>query len=152
MPLGGERSEGHDTFADVVYSAEDAAVARVPLRRFARFADIEAYVENVVLSAWWAETFPDAPLEVEMERRSRSATFSAATTTGDEVGLVALVDGRGWGLETVLHELAHLAAGNRAEHGAAFADALEELWRHEAGVVAWAALHEGLATGGLQAL
>lgn len=135
---------GEDPRAEALYAAERRAAASVPLRRFRRFADIEAYVEQVVLSSWWSDAFPSAPLEVEVLRRSRSATFSAAATTGDEVGLVALVDGHGWGLETVLHELAHLAAGGHAGHGPRFAGALEQLWRHEAGVEAWAALRAAL--------
>jgi putative metallohydrolase (TIGR04338 family) len=122
-------------------------MASVPLRRFRRFADIEAYVEQVVLSAWWSESFPSAPLEVEVLRRSRSATFSAAATTGDEVGLLALVDGHGWGLETVLHELAHLVAGAPAGHGRAFREALLALWRREAGIEAWVALAKALGPG-----
>ena len=138
---------GDDPRAEAVYAAERHAVASVPLRRFGRFADIEAYVEQVVLSAWWSETFASAPLEVEVLRRSRSATFSAAATTGDEVGLLALVDGHGWGLETVLHELAHVAAGSAAGHGPRFTRALELLWRHEAGVEAWAALRAALGVG-----
>ena len=126
-----------------VYAAEAAAVAAVPLRRFRRFAHVEDYVQGLVLSQWWAEEFDGAPLEVELQRRSRNATASLAATTDDGIGLVALVDGRGWGLETVLHELAHLAAGG-AGHGPAFTDALERLWRHEAGIEAWAVLRSEL--------
>ncbi len=135
-----------DPQAAAVYAAEERAVDVASLRRFNTFAEIEAYIERVTISLWWSERFPDAPIEVVVQRRSRTATFSAAATTDDHVGIIALVDGVGWGLETVLHELAHLAAGRIAAHGAAFRHALADLWRHEAGVEAWAALDSILAS------
>lgn len=130
--------------ASEVYAAEQAVVDAAPLRRFSRFRHITAYVQSVTVSPWWSERFPDAPLEVEVLRRSSGATFSAAFCTDDEVGVVALVNGAGWGLETVLHELAHLAAGRRAGHGSTYRTALLALWRHEAGFRAWVALAEEL--------
>ncbi len=134
-----------------VEAAEALALEAVPLRRFTRFALIERYVDDLVTSGWWSEQFPDAPLEVDLRRRSRSATYSAATickpdapgnnnTGPDGVGIIWIVDGRGWGLETLLHELAHLAAGPGTGHGGVFRSSLGELWRHEAGFEAWAAL------------
>lgn len=153
------------TRAQLVEMAEEHAVGEFQLRRFRRFAHIEAYIASVVTGPWWCERFPDAPLEVLVERRSRSATYSAAgtsyaaancnddvwghATAVDPTGIIWLVDGAGWGLETVLHELAHLAAETRADHGPAFTDALGELWRHEAGVEAWAALQQGFARSGI---
>jgi len=139
---------GADGDARSVYAAEAAAIRDLPLRRFGRFSELEAYVESVVVGDWWDETFPAAPVELELQRRSRNATWSAACTTADEVGIMAIVDGHGWGLETVLHELAHLAAGHEAAHGPAFRRALGLLWRHEAGVEAWSVLNAHLeATG-----
>lgn len=133
-----------DEEGDAVRRAEETAIEVVPLRRFGRFAEIERYVEQVMTSVWWDQHFPDAPIEATVVRRSRTATFSAATTTDEDVGVVALVDGHGWGMETVLHELAHLAAGISAGHGRHFRAALLQLWRHEAGVEAWAALSRQL--------
>lgn len=145
--------------AELVEAAEEYAIGAFPLRRFRRFTHIENYLETVVTGPWWSLRFPDAPLEVHLQRRSRGATFSAAACSGkgqrvdgrevDRPGLIWLVDGHGWGLETVLHELAHLAAGPGAGHGQEFRDALGELWRHEAGIEAWAALQHGFSTAGL---
>lgn len=145
--------------AEVVEAAEEYAIGVVPLRRFRRFTHIEIYLETLVTGSWWSLRFPDAPLEVLLQRRSRGATFSAAACSGrgrridgrevDRPGLIWLVDGAGWGLETVLHELAHLAAGPRVGHGPEFRDALGDLWRHEAGIEAWAALQHGCSTAGL---
>ncbi len=133
-----------DAWAEAVRTAEDEATSQVALRRFRTFRELEAYVQSVVLSRWWSECFPAAPLEVEVVRRGRSATFSAAEQPASGFAVVHIVDGRGWGLETVLHELAHLAAGVRAGHGERFTRALRSLWRHEAGVEAWAAIEAAL--------
>ena len=145
-PLFGERSE-----SSAVYAAEAAAAGSVPLRRFGTFVELEQYAQALAVSSWWTETFPEAPVELEIQRRSRSATWSGAATTGDEVGIVAIVDGHGWGLETVLHELAHLAAGPAAGHGRRFREVLGALWRHEAGFEAWAALQHQMAVRELTA-
>lgn len=134
-----------DTEAAGVYAAEDAVLSSVALRRFRRFTDIEEYVASLTLSPWWDQRFGAAPLDVRLQRRSHTATMSCATVAGGHVGVIALVDGSGWGLETVLHELAHVAVGIRAGHGPVFRAALADLWRHEAGVVAWAALDAELA-------
>lgn len=147
--------------AHQVILAEENAIVAFPLRRFRRFAHIEAYVQQLVTHPWWSARFPDAPLEIVLQRRSRSATYSAAGCSGagewidatmvDRPGFIWLIDGHGWGLETVLHEFAHLAAGPATGHGAEFRDALGELWRHEAGIEAWAALQDGFASAGLTA-
>lgn len=130
--------------ASAVYAAERTAVVNRPLRRFGYWTEIVDYVGSVTGSSWWEVTFPDAALEVVLQRRSRSATFSAATETTDEVGVMFLVDGAGWGLETVLHELAHLAAGVHNGHGTAFIEALGLLWRREAGIEAWVELTDAI--------
>lgn len=128
-----------DSEPTALYEAEGSAARLAGVRRFTRFNQLESFVHGVVLSDWWSDNFPEAPLEVEVSRRSRNATWSAAATH-QGIGLVAIVDGAGWGLETVLHELAHLAAGPGAGHGTAFVSALEGLWRREAGIEAWACL------------
>lgn len=144
-----------DSTASRVEHAEQLAMDVVALRRFRRFVEIERYVEGVVTATWWSERFSDAPLEVILERRSARATFSAAARCApggeprsdgtDGAGVIWLVDGHGWGLETVLHELAHLGAGTAAGHGERFVEALCDLWRHEAGIEAWAALTSALS-------
>jgi putative metallohydrolase (TIGR04338 family) len=126
--------------AQGVYAAEETCVQKVgSLRRFRRFAEVGAYVEALVGSEWWDETFPNAPVEVDLHRRSSHATASLAALDG-HVGVVALVDGHGWTLDVVLHELAHLAVGPARGHSERFRRALVELWRHEAGVEAAATL------------
>lgn len=138
--------------ADAVYAAEDLAVAAHPLRRFTRFAQIEAHVGRLTASRWWDERFPAAPVEVCVQRRSHTATASCATVRRESVGdgwaVIALVDGTGWGLETVLHELAHVGAGIDARHGPRFRAALADLWRHEAGLHAWLELDAALGRFG----
>ena len=131
-----------------IYEAEDTAARKAGLRRFRTFSELEEVLQRVVQGDWWAAQFPNAPLEVEVSRRSRNATFSAAATDSQGVGLIAIVDGSGWGMETILHELAHLAAGPDAGHGSRFAEALLALWRHEAGIEAWACLRTELDAAG----
>ncbi|MGI9578077.1 MAG: hypothetical protein ACR2OH_07770 [Microthrixaceae bacterium] len=134
---------------ELLYACEDRSAQLASLRRFATFASLESYVQRTVLSGWWSAEFPDAPLDVEVTRRSRNATCSLAATDTDGVGLIAIVDGTGWGLETVLHELAHLASGPASAHDSRFTTTLMALWRHEAGVEAWAALGAELDRHGL---
>jgi putative metallohydrolase (TIGR04338 family) len=119
-----------------VYAAEARSLGRLGgLRRFERFSDLVAHVQRLTASDWWDDTFPGAPALVELQRRSHRATASLATTHAG-VGVIALVDGHGWSLDTLLHELAHVAAGPAHGHSGRFRVALVELWRHEAGVEA----------------
>lgn len=127
---------------------QQAAVARAEAaaidglgRRFARFDEVDAYVASVIADERWVEGFPDAPLEVTVWRRSRSARFALAEVAGpDEVPAVHLPPHL-WNVETVLHELAHLAAGPGAEpHGPEFAGAELELVRWFLGFHAYGAL------------
>lgn len=138
-----------DPDREAVYAAEERAAEDAKLRRYRRFADLVAHVDAIVCSAWWDETFPGAPVEVVVERRSRNATFSAAAPLGDGAALIAVVDGRHWSADVVLHELAHVAAGHAAGHGHAFRAALAELWRHEAGFVAYTCLCAAFDDAGL---
>jgi putative metallohydrolase (TIGR04338 family) len=119
-----------------VYAAEARSLGRLGgLRRFERFSDLVAYVHAVTASDWWDDTFPGAPALVELQRRSHRATASLATTDSG-VGIIALVDGHGWSLDTVLHELAHVGVGPAYGHAEPFRAALVHLWRHEAGIEA----------------
>ena len=94
------------------------------------FADLRAHVDAIVSSDWWADTFPSAPIEMHVERRSRTATFSAACRA-DGAGIVWIVDGEHWNAGVVCHELAHVASGSG--HDAGFRTALLALWRRECG-------------------
>lgn len=67
-----------DEETKAVYAAEDAAAQAWSPRRYRTFAELTAEVERIVTSDWWAETFAGAPIEVYLERRSGTATFSAA--------------------------------------------------------------------------
>lgn len=122
-------------------------------RRFTRFAYIERYVADVVLGPWWEATFPDAPIEVTVLRRSRGATFSATHVTPDGQEAAVWVRDGSWDAVTVVHELAHVASGNRRDrtgaHGEQFATALLQLWRELLGVHAYGALRSGLEIHGV---
>ena len=113
-----------------VYAAEDEAAASFPPRGYRSFADLRAHVDAIVSSDWWADTFPSAPIEMHVERRSRTATFSAACRA-DGAGIVWIVDGEHWNAGVVCHEPAHVASGSG--HDAGFRTALLALWRRECG-------------------
>jgi putative metallohydrolase (TIGR04338 family) len=131
--------------AEATYAAERRSIEHLgELRRFRRFLHIVSYVDQVVASDWWDETFPCAPAEVEVQRRSHRAVASLATVDAG-VGVIALVDGHGWSLDVVLHELAHLAAGPEWGHSDPFCGALVRLWHHEIGAEAAAVLRRELA-------
>ncbi|MHB1137924.1 MAG: hypothetical protein ACYC2O_03140 [Microthrixaceae bacterium] len=142
-----------DPHRDALYAAEHAALPDGG-RRFRRFAEVDAYVTSVVTGPFWEGRFPDAPLEVEVLRRSRGATFSAAHVTDDgDAAAVWLRDGS-WDLVTVVHELAHVAAAaGRSDptgpHGERFATALLVLWRELLGVHAYGALRSCLDDQGV---
>lgn len=133
-----------------VYAAEDAAAEAAGLRRYRRFAELEAHVAAVVTSDWWDQRFPGAPHEVHVTRRSRNATHSVAVTDdhAPDGAVIAIVDGRHWSAHVALHELAHLATGYDADHGPAFRAALIALWRREAGITAAVELVEKLRAAG----
>ena len=119
--------------ASAVYAAEDAASEAFPPRRYRTFAELRSHIEAIVCSDWWADTFPEAPIEVHVERRSRTATFSAACRR-DGAGILWFVDGEHWNASAVCHELAHVASNSG--HDARFRDALVTLWRRECGFLA----------------
>lgn len=144
-----ERIAEADPIAPIVYAAEGRAAAAACVRRYTTFAEVQAHVDAIVCSEWWDETFPDAPVDVEVVRRSRNATFSAACRLDADAAVVAIIDGRHWSADVVLHELAHLAAGLGADHGHRFRAALAELWRREAGIVAQTCLLAEFDAAGL---
>ncbi|HMY88841.1 MAG TPA: hypothetical protein PLR40_15905, partial [Microthrixaceae bacterium] len=127
-------------------------------RRFARFVELERFVGAAMTEPWWEQQFPDAPVSVELHRRSRSATFSAAHVTDDGWdGVIWIRDGS-WDMVTVLHELAHVATGSwrdpgrwsaEAGHGPRFVDGLARLWRRHMGLHAYGALRLALTERGV---
>jgi putative metallohydrolase (TIGR04338 family) len=143
-----DRIADTDPAATAVYAAEDTAATAAGVRRYTSFSELADHVEQIVTSAWWDEEFPTAPIEVAVERRSRSATFSAAVAL-DDAAVIAVVDAHHWSAHVVLHELAHVAAGPAAGHNAAFRSALYRLWRRHAGLPAATELAAELAAAGV---
>lgn len=129
---------------DATYAAEDAAA--VGCRRYRTFEELSAHVDEIVCSEWWDLTFPDAPIEVHVERRSRSATFSAARCEPTH-GVLWFIDGDHWNVAVVCHELAHLAGFGA--HDADFRRALLTFWRRELGFHSAAALQAEFAARNL---
>ncbi len=104
------------------------------------------------MGSWWERTFPRAPIEVTVLRRSSGATFSAAHIDASGLEAVIWVRDGSWDGVTVVHELAHVAAGmalGESAHGASFATALLRCWRELLGVEAYGALRSGLDENGI---
>ena len=128
-----------------MYAAEDDALAGVG-PRWRRWIDLESYVESVVTSPEWSEHPTHPPIEVLVERRSRSATFAAAS---HEQAAIWIPDGH-WTAPVVLHELAHLLAPDAEQHGPSFCGA--ELWlvRRFLGFDAYGALRSAFDRSGVR--
>ena len=149
-----------DPYRSAVYAAESDALPDGG-RRFRRFADVEAFVRDALADPWWEERFPDAPVQVDVLRRSRSATFSAAHVDARGWDAVIWLRDGSWDALTVVHELAHVAvsgpgpgrapaAGHRSPaHGPVFVDAPADLWRRRLGVHAYGALLGALVDHGV---
>lgn len=141
----------HDPHRERLYDAEHDALPEGG-RRFTRFAQLEQYVHDVALGPWWERTFPDAPVEIDVLRRSRSATFSAAHVADDGGAAVVWIRDGSWDQVTVVHELAHVATapGDRSgPHGERFATTLLICWRELLGVHAYGALRSALDDHGV---
>lgn len=137
-----------DPHRDRLYVAEHEALPDGG-RRFRRFDEIERWVHQVVLGPWWEREFPAAPLEVDVLRRSRGATFSAARVDEEHEGAAIWIRDGSWDQVTVVHELAHVATGRSTPpldgaHGAEFATTLLRCWRELLGVQAYGALRSAL--------
>lgn len=121
-------------------------------RRFRRFAELVGFVDSVALGPWWASTFPSAPVEIAVLRRSAGATFSAAhVEPGGGAAAIWIRDGS-WESVTVVHELAHVATGptgTDGPHGSRFATVLLVCWRELLGVQAYGALRSALDANGI---
>lgn len=124
-----------------VYAAEDAVADEIG-PRLRRWTEVEAFLTRVVTSAWYHELFPDGPIDVELQRRSRSATASLALAGAD---VIAVRDGS-WNAITLLHELAHLVAPGEPPHGPRFTATELELVRRVCGIEAFAALRSSFDT------
>lgn len=145
-----------DPHRDALYAAEHAALPDGG-RAFRRFAEVQAFVLSVMEDPWWEQRFPLAPVEVDVLRRSRTSTFSAAhVAPGGWDGVIWIRDGS-WDGVTVVHELAHVAVCGRASgarppgpaHGPVFTGALLDLWRRHLGVHAYGALLGALVDHGV---
>lgn len=131
-----------DPHRDTVYACEAAALPDGG-RRFRRFVELESYVVTVMTGTWWEQAFPEAPIEVDVMRRSRGATFSAAHVSEDGDAAAVWIRDGSWDAVTVVHELAHVAAGRpgpTGPHGTEFATTLLTLWRELLGLHAYGAL------------
>lgn len=94
-----------------LYAAEDAVLDDIG-PRLRRWVDVEAFLESVLTLPAYLDAWPDAPLDVELLRRSRNATASLAVAGPDSI----LIRDGSWNALTVLHELAHLVVAT--ERGA----------------------------------
>lgn len=128
-----------------VYAAEDSVIDEIG-PRLRRWVDVEAFLASVLLSSSYAESFPDAPLDVEVQRRSRSARASLALPDSD---LLLIRDGS-WNALTVLHELAHLVAAADPPHGPRFVATELELVRGQCGIQAYGALRTAFVDLGVE--
>lgn len=136
----GARPDPDDPQRDAVYAAEDAVIGSIG-PRLTRWRDVEAFVESVLGLGAYLDRWPDAPLDVQLLRRSRSSTASLAFAGRDAI---VIRDGS-WNALTILHELAHLVvaaetrAGRigspdaRAPHGPVFVTVELELVRMRCG-------------------
>lgn len=152
-----DRAHVSDPQAALVYEAEDEALPGGG-RRFRRFVELEAFVHGAMTSPYWEAHFPDAPVSAEVLRRSRGATASGAHVTPDGWDAVIWIRDGSWDSVTVVHELAHVAAGSWREpgrwsgepgHGPRFVDALALLWRHHLGLHAYGSLRLALGARGV---
>ncbi len=144
--------ESPDPYRESLYRSEHMALPDGG-RRFRRFVQVQDYVTQVVTGPWWEKTHPTAPVEVDVLRRSSSATFSAAhVEAGGDAAAIWLRDGS-WDLVTIVHELAHVATGEltsgSAPHGAEFAATLLVCWRELLGVQSYGALRSAFTANGV---
>jgi putative metallohydrolase (TIGR04338 family) len=142
-----------DPHRDDLYAAEDDALPDGG-RRFRTLADVDRWVRSVLEDPWWSARFPAAPVEVDVLRRSRSASFSAAHVVADATAAAIWIRDGSRNAVTVVHELAHVAVGRPTDtatdaHGPEFAAALLDLWRRHLGAHAYGALRSALRVRGV---
>ena len=148
-----EQPDPADPHQFLVYAAEDGALPGGG-RQFADMAEVRRWAERVVTDPWWSETFPAAPIDVDVE--ARSGTSTASVSHVGDAGRAAFVkvhpDHRH--AVGVVHELAHVASwqplgGNEPSHGPRFCEALLLLWREHLGVHAYGALRSAFEGQGI---
>lgn len=132
-----------------VYRAENEALEG-RIGRFTSFSQVESWVTDVVADPRWCEELAarwgvEAPLEVAVVRRSRSARFSAAEMARP---VIHLRDGS-WDRLTILHELAHLASRDPDGHGPLFCSVELDLIRWFCGYHAYGALRSAFEAAGV---
>lgn len=114
-------------------------------RRLRRWREVETFVESVLGDPAYLDLFPDAPLDVVLDRRSRSATASVALPQRNTI----LIRDGSWNVVTILHELAHLVAPGDPSHGSTFAATELALVRRFCGFDDYAALRSSFVDHGV---
>lgn len=127
-----------------MYDAEDDVVEHIG-RRLRRWAEVEAFLERIVTDPAYLDEFPDAPIEIGLHRRSRSARASVAVPDHDAV----LIRDGSWNALTVLHELAHLVSPDPEPHGVDFVATELALIRRFCGFDAYAELRAAFTRHGV---
>lgn len=138
MPSPAERDlrvDPADPQRQLVYAAEDSVLAEVG-PRLRRWVEVEAFVESVLADPAYLDLFPDGPLDIVLDRRSRSARASVALP---DHATILIRDGS-WNALTLLHELAHLISPDEVPHGADFVATELALVRRFCGFDAFAVL------------
>jgi len=129
-----------------LYAAEAEAIDGLGVR-WSRGADVQAYVDGLLESAWFFERWPHF-LCCTVERRGSGARWSTCHALDDSGPGGSATEGvlllASLTQPVVLHELAHLLVPPGAGHGPAYAETLLTLVRHEMGFPAFAALYAAL--------
>ena len=152
-----EHPDPADPHQFLVYAAEDSALPGGG-RQFADMAQVGDWVATVVTDPWWSETFPAAPLDVDVQ--SRSGTSTASVSHVGDAGRAALVrvHPAHRNAAGVVHELAHVAAWEplagrpgaaEPSHGPRFCEVLLLLWREHLGLHAYGALRSAFEDQGI---
>jgi putative metallohydrolase (TIGR04338 family) len=131
-----------------LYAVEDDTIAGLGLR-WRRIAEVQAYVDRLIASAWFFERWPSL-VSCSIERRGSGSTWSTCQHLDDRgpegratEGVILLADGC-LRQPVVLHELAHLLLPRGLGHEPAFAETLLMLVRREMGFFAFADCYQAL--------
>jgi len=114
-------------------------------RRLRRWTEVQAFLEGVLTDPSYLDAFPDAPLDVHLDRRSRSATASVAVPAQRTI----LIRDGSWNALTLLHELAHLVSPDPEPHGPDFTATELLLIRRFCGFDAYATLRSAFVDAGV---
>jgi putative metallohydrolase (TIGR04338 family) len=114
-----------------LYDSEEAAL-RGSGRTFRDLGEVRGYVEDLIVSDWWADRWPR--VEKITVGRSRSGRFAGYAVDGSvEIRLAELRE------PVLLHEIAHVVTPG-AGHGPLFVTALLALVRERLGFHSYGAL------------